>query len=328
MIPAAIALACVGGVSAADWVQTNAPLWGLRDGVRFALHPAGFSGGEGGPRGLIRIGAPVLPGGSHALVNFVAVEPVVGGRRGYSEMESSGLDGVQGRRMTAGVASRSSPAAGVEQLDVPVGVEPFDNGAKIRLVVSQRDDRPDEIRFAVHTQPGSAPVDECILTATMGNMTRARRLWLKDAVLHCRDLCPEFRGDGFAPHAVFPLARLARDAEGAPMAAIAGDEADPASVFPFPGAPFWHYAGMPVKQYWKVPEAGFAPDLRVAVNARRTYWRSRQAIPGGPAFENFEMRTRFREGQVFVFGVAKQAPSDTRPGVRDPSAKEGTTHEP
>lgn len=322
-----MAFAAALPVHAADWVRTNAPLWGLSGGLQFALHPAGFSDGAGGPRGLIRIGAPVLPENRYALVNFIAVEPVVQGRRSYSEMEQSRLDPAQGLRMTAGEASYSTPAPGVDQLSVPVEVEPFANGARVRVVLSQRSDAPDELRCAVHARPGGAPVEECILTATMGNMTRARRLRLTDGTPHCRALYPGFAGDRFAPHAVFPLERIARTAGGDAIAAIAGDEADPAPVVPFPGRPFWRYRGMPVTQYWRVPAADVAPDLRVAVNARAEYWMSRQPIPGGPAFENFEMRTRFREGQVFVFGVTKQSPADF--GLGAPAAggtvgKEGT----
>jgi hypothetical protein len=315
-IPAAALLLAVAlPVSAAEWVQTNVPLWGLEKGLRFALHPAGFGSGVGGPRGLIRIGAPVLPGGAHALVNFIAVEPVVKGKRGYSEMEPSPLDAKPGLRMTAGTPARSMPAPGVEQLEVPVDVESFASGARIRVVLAQRTDAPDELRCSVFTRPGSAPVDDAVLTATMGNMVRTRRLWLADATLHGRTLYPDFSGGSFAPHREFPLARIARTAAGDAIVAITGDEPDPASVVPFPERPFWHYAGAPVTQYWKVPGAEVASDLRVVVNARADYWMSRQPIPGGPAFENFEMRTRFREGQTFVFGVSKLVPGDLMPRV-------------
>ena len=45
-------------------IETNAPLWGIRGGLNFALHPAGFTGGDGGPRGLIRLGYPTLSVGA------------------------------------------------------------------------------------------------------------------------------------------------------------------------------------------------------------------------------------------------------------------------
>jgi len=50
--------------------------------------------------------------------------------------------------------------------------------------------------------------------------------------------------------------------------------------------------------------------LQATVNARYTYWQTRQPIPGGVAFENFELREGFHEGQRFVFGVTKKTPAE------------------
>lgn len=70
---------------------------------------------------------------------------------------------------------------------------------------------------------------------------------------------------------------------------------------------------------WALPPAGFRAreprglirlDLRAVVNGRYMYWRSRQQVPGGIAFENFELRQRFREGQTFVFGITPRTPRD------------------
>lgn len=44
----------------------------------------------------------------------------------------------------------------------------------------------------------------------------------------------------------------------------------------------------------------------VAVNGRRQYWMSRASIPGGIAFENFELRLPFEEGQKLWFGITLQ----------------------
>lgn len=305
-----ICLAASLTVHAAEWISTKQPHWGLRNGLQFALHPEGFGGNEGGPRGLIRVGAPVLPGGGCALVNFIAVEPVVNGKKGFSELEQSLSDSMQGKRFWAGEPIMTSPAPGVDQLDVPMNVEAFANGAKIQVIVSQRSDAPDEIRFTVRTQPGSAPVETCILTATMGNLARARKLWLRDEILNSLQLYPGFQGSGFAPHTIRPLESLARTAEGDIIASITGDETDPASVFPFPGKQRWHYPGVPVTQFWKVPKAEITPDLCVAVNARCEYWQSDRPIPGGVAFENFEMRAPFREGQQFIFGITRSQPME------------------
>lgn len=307
--------------TAPAWLQTGEAKWGLRGGMEFAIHPAGFGGPDGGPRGLIRVGSPVRPDGGQALVNFIAIEPVVAGQRGFSELEFSALDNTQGKRFWADSPRISSPGAGIEQLDVPINVEPFSNGARVRLTVSQRNDAPDEIRIAVHTASGSRPIETCILTATMGNLTRTRRLWLRDEVVSSTQLYPQFRGDGFAPHTVYSLPRLARNATDDVIVAVTSDESDPAAVFPFPGSPAWHYGGAPVTQYWKVDKDAVHDDLQAAVNARYTYWKSRRPIPGGVAFENCELRTRFRDGQSFVFGVTRARPSEM--GINLRSGRDG-----
>jgi hypothetical protein len=163
--------------------------WGRTGGLQFAISPSGFHAPE--PRGLIRIGYPVLTNGGYDLINFIAIEPVVRGRKGFSELERSELDGQAGKRLiilpTSGVttneafASELSVAApGVEELTVRLQVERFQNGAEIAIDLSQRSDEPDEIRLTTHAVPGSAAMEFCILTATMGNRTRAREIWLKE----------------------------------------------------------------------------------------------------------------------------------------------------
>ena len=64
------------------------------------IPPSGFKGHE--PRGLIRLGYPVLTNGGYELINFIAIEPVVRGRKGFSELEKSKLDGVNGVRTRLG----------------------------------------------------------------------------------------------------------------------------------------------------------------------------------------------------------------------------------
>jgi hypothetical protein len=311
-------------------LNTNQPLWGVRGGLLWALPPGGFRFASG-PRGLIRVGYPIATNGGYELVNFIAVEPIVRGKRGFSELEPSSLDHTSGKRIWAVGETNFGPAApqqtltpgrlfqsspGVEQLDVTVQVEPFDNGARVHLVVSQRTDAPDEIQFAVHADPGSAPLDYCILTATMGNLARTRLLWLKDEVPSSLQLYKEHTGEGFAPPRTFPLIRLARSVSGDVLVAVTTDEDDPASVYPFPGRQAWHYGGSKVTQYWKKPHGTAHDDLHVAVNARYTYWQSRQPIPGGVAYENFELRERFYEGQVFCFGITRKTPAQLGLGQR------------
>ncbi|MGD8240281.1 MAG: hypothetical protein PVH68_17130, partial [Armatimonadota bacterium] len=72
-------------------IDADRPVWGLRDGIRFGVWPGAVDDrpGGGGPRGLIRVGYPIMPAGAYALVNFIAIEPIVQGQRGrgYSELE-------------------------------------------------------------------------------------------------------------------------------------------------------------------------------------------------------------------------------------------------
>lgn len=308
--------------SAAEWIRASEdfeqPKWGIRGGLQFAAPPGGFPKPPGGPRGLIRLGYPFLEDGQYHLINFIAVEPVVKGHKGFSELEHSKLDNVQGKRIWTDATSDGKPNAGkvspladgVERLEVTLHVERFDNGAHVDVVVSQRSDRPDEIELEVRPLKDCAAMEYCILTATMGNFARARQLWLKDRVASSVDLYPNYTDRHFAPHRSFPLHELHRNQAGDVMAAITTDEQSPADVKPFPGTSLWHYAGKPVTQYWKKSASTFRDDLHAAVNGRYMYWKSGRPIPGGISFENFELRERFYEGQRFVFGITANTPSE------------------
>lgn len=292
-------------------INSDSGVWGIEGGLKFAIPPAGFTPG-GGPRGLIRIGYPVLSDGGYDLINFIAVEPVVNGSKGFSELERSQLDNVQGKRIWTDDPAEPghlwSPEPGVEQLDVLIRVERFLNGTDIYLVLSQRSDAPDEIRLTLHTEPGSASPDYCVLSATMGNKVRARDLWLKDETISSLDLYADYQEAHFAPHTFFGSDRLRRTPEGGMIAAITTDEEEGSEVDPWPAAPHWNYQGVNVTQYWKKPKGTFRDDLHVAVNARYTYWMSDVPIPGGISYENFEMREGYFEGQPFVFGITTKTP--------------------
>lgn len=337
--------------SSPDWVRGKSnllqPAWGLRGGLLFSLHPGGPSKTSGlpaketgavtspaahnetAPRGLIRLFFPVLDGGKYDLINFIAVEPVVAGRRGLSELELSRLDGVPGKRIWASgdiqpprpvePGKLTRPLPGVEQLAVVLRVERFENGAHVYLVVTQHGNAPDEIQLAVHAEPDSAPLQCCVLTATMGNKARTRLLWLNGEVISSLRLYPNYHGFDFAPiEHVFPLARLFRTAERGVLVAVTTDERDPAAVFPFPGTRLWYYGGTKVTQYWRKPKGTFRDDLSAAVSARYVYWKSKQPIPGGIAYENFEMREPFSEGQSFVFGITRRTPAELGFRAADP----------
>jgi hypothetical protein len=309
----------------ADWIRAGGgasqPVWGVLGGLHFAISPGGFTGGDGGPRGLIRIGYPTLTNGGYDLINFIAIEPIVGGARGYSELEPSHFDGKRGKVFWAGDAPPtnhevavynsgviSKPQPGVEMLTVTVHTEKFDNGAHVRLVLSQRSDAPDELCLTVHVEPDSARIQTCILTATMGNKSRSRLLWLKDETVSRLNIFGDYTGAGFAPQVSFPLAGLPRNAAGDVLVAISNDETNPAAALD--SANFWKYRGAKVTQYWRQPAAELNDSLRCAVNARFMYWMSHNPVPGGLAFENFELVEDFRDGQTFIFGVTKRLPSE------------------
>jgi hypothetical protein len=199
---------------------------------------------------------------------------------------------------------------GVEVLAVPVRVEKFLNGAHVTLTVEQHSDSPDEIQLTVSAESDSAPLEYCILTATMGNKARARHLWLKDQRLSSLELFPDYRDSEFTEHEHFPIERLYQTPQGDLWIAITTDERTPWTVRPPSSAPHWYYGGIPVTQYWRKPSGTWGPDIHAAVNGRYTYWMSNNPIPGGIAFENFELREPFQDRQTFRFGITLRSPAE------------------
>lgn len=307
-----IILAWLGGslhLSAAEWIRpgitATQAMWGIKGGLCWAIHPGGFRARE--PRGLIRLGYPVLAGDQYDLINFIAIEPVVKGRKAYSELEQSKLDKTRGKRIWAEGES-TSVSNEIEQLTVTLRVERFDNGAEVRLLACQRSDQPDELQLTIYADTNSTPLEYCILTATMGNMARTRLLWLKDEVVNSLEIYREYKGKDFAAHKLYSLPQLQSTDTHGVFVAISTDEFDPSATRP-PGK-FWYYGGSKVTQYWRKPAGTYNWDLQLAVNGRYTYWSSRNPIPGGVAFENFEMRERFYNGQQFVFGITRKTPRE------------------
>ena len=190
---------------------------------------------------------------------------------------------------------------GVECLTVWIGVERFDNGADVRVRVRFRADRRHEVEVAGFANEASAPLQNLILTATMGNWARLRVLELANASVHPRELWPDFSGTGFSRHARFQLPALRREGDVAVVSAI-GDEQDPWSVkYADDTADHWRFLGRRARQSWRID--GPHPDLEVLVNARWSYWASASEIPGGPAYENFEIVEPYRPGAAFRFSV-------------------------
>lgn len=281
--------------------------WTVRNGITVSLQPDPLGAGHA-PRGLIRIGLPLRPGEEPRLLNFVAVEPVtMDGWRGLSELEISPTEHKNGLAMWF-----DKPVETKDFVRLTIRMDRFANGAHPYVVAELRKDRPNEVRFEVYAEPDSAPMRQCILTSTMGNYQRLRRLYLKDRVVTAQELFPEPLGQAFARHAVFPLAEMTTNAEGA-YADATGDEKDPrinAEKIAF--MDWWAFRGLPFIQYWRQPNP-VDKDLRVAVNAREIYYGQTVPIPGGKSFENFELSAGFYPGQTFIFGV--RLPEDAPPGA-------------
>ena len=292
--------------------------WGIQGGIAIGLWP------NPGPRGLIRVYTPYLGQPPHTAMNFIAVEPVVGKLRGFSELEKSRLDsGIAGKAMWSSDVLEENPqprepwrpARGVVRgehghrtLSVFIPVEPFDNGARPVVEVRLREDRPHEVCLRVFAAAGGRPMRSCILTATMGNYARLRRLYLKDRVEESRGVYEPFRAvfAGFAAHRQWGISdMLLRN--GRAFVAATPDEPHPANAhYAADVAPHWHYRGVRATQYW---HATARHDLVVRVNGRRTYWASNAAIPGGVAYENFELEAPFEPGQEFCFGIIPDTPA-------------------
>ena len=312
-----------------QWIRPSGPgqplIWGRRDGIVFGLIS---EGGIKGPRGLIRIGV-IEPGSSQPqLLNFIAVEPVAAGvgqrfdRIAFSELERSELDpGQRGKRMSVhpGGAGESSAVSGsletlhtgkatVERLSVRIDVERFQvNGAHVYVIASMDSDHPGELRLQTYAEADSAPLEENTVTATMGNYERLRLLWLKDKTVESTVLFAGYDGNAFTEKWSYSLPEMLRTDEGGAIVFCTSDELSPAKSAANAGA-HWVYPLMKYTQYWRVGGSDVQPDLRVRVNARRVYWNSTEPVPGGIAFENFEVRQRYSAGATFIFGITRLDP--------------------
>jgi hypothetical protein len=326
-----------------QWIRPAKPgdplLWGRKGGIIFGL-PS--EGGLPGPRGLIRLGVISDKTGLPELLNFIAIEPAVAGRRSrgdrmaFSELEPSRMDpGLQGKRLWVGPDGSSAQLSGtlsgtlsvtssilpdgpksIERLTVRIEVERFQaNGAHVYLLASIDSDHPDEVRIAVYRYEDSPKIEELTLTATMGNYERLRWLWLKDRVIDSRELYRSYHGDDFAEHGAYPLRKMLRDSDGDPIVFCTTNEANPQLNPDFTAKDHWRYRLGRLTQYWRVPASDIQPNLRVRVNGRRVYWSSHAPLGGGIAFENFEVRQVYKPGQTFVFGVTRKEPWEIQPAI-------------
>jgi hypothetical protein len=320
--PAAESPAEPAAQRAVDWLRPSdehaEPVWGIKGGVAIGLWPMR------GPRGLFRIYAPYLGQPPGRPVNFISIEPVVKGVRGQSELEVGGQSGRTGLAMWSGDTQAeaasprdpASPARGrvekagdAETLTFYVATEPFRNGARPIVQIVLRADRPHEVGFRLFAPEGSATLDACVLSATMGNYGRLRRLWLYGEVVDARKVWPRFEPDplGFAPWHAWGRDRLVRQ-DGALFVAATSDETDLTRAAYDPAvAPHWHYEGKPATHTWRTADVA---GVVARVNGRATYWGGNAPIPGGVAYENFELEAPFAAGQEFTFGVTPAEPTE------------------
>lgn len=178
-----------------------------------------FSDGSGGPRGLLRLGYEFK--GEIYHINYIAIEPVVDGKIEFSEISPSRVDGKWGKLMWASTNEEPGsfyPAAQtngtisypdpedhrIEELSFYVFIEQFLNGAHPYLKLSIRSDRPQELGIQIFNFDDSATMDRCVVTATMGNYSRLRKLYLKDTIIDSRELYAGFNGIDFIEKEEYP----------------------------------------------------------------------------------------------------------------------------
>src|SRR5690606_31514758 len=164
------------------------PCWGFKDGIQIGLAPLS------GPRGLIRLYAPYADQPLWKPFNFIAFEPMNHKNvKGFSELETSRMDDVQGLRFWRGNSEDASefpspefPAAGKitwvgnkEQLSVYIFSEKFANGSDVFVKATFTAGRPYEVELTNYRPQTAQGVKFFTLSATMGNYARLRQLHLK-----------------------------------------------------------------------------------------------------------------------------------------------------
>lgn len=284
--------------------------------------------------GLIRVGYENK--GSIYLINFLAIEPVVDGKIEYCEISPSRIDNQWGKLMWAGESETDTgyfPGAKtrgailhpdslhpeIEELSVYIFTERFNNGANPYLRLFIRSDNPDELGIEVFNHNRSAPMQRCAVTATMGNYSWLRRLYLKDRVIKSTELYKGYQENGFMERESYDVSQLWKTVNGDILVAAESDE-DFISLSAWPQEKNylekagWRYRpDLKLIQYWRKGASDYGPSLMLRVNGRAKYWsggspdrRDYIDIPGEPSFENFELRGKYHPGQKVYFGITKK----------------------
>ncbi len=285
-------------------------VFGFKNGLQLALYPHSFDDRvNGGPRGLIRVG--FADGGYNYLINYIAVEPLVNNSLGLSELEYD-TDGKQGKNFQL-ISTSILPIGGTinsaESISFSFTMNRFINGAKPTIKATFYRNQPDRVEFTIYSEITNNKIQRITLSSTMGNQTRARHLWLKDRVISSLDLYKNYYGDGFIEDREYKLDELLQLLNGDVIVALTSDELKPNNIKPF-GNNIWYYPGPWLTQYWLKEKNELEPTIKTRVNGRYTYWLTRVPIPGGTAFENFEIREPFRNGQKVWFGITQKTPQE------------------
>ena len=302
------------------------PAWGIKNGIIFSVWPAdlgGIGGGKGGPRGLFRIHKH----GDEGLgwVNFIAVGPITTDLKiGFSELEKSSVDGKSGKYFTPysqeyltkseqmielklsnnfnDIAYFTYPEKGVEQLNVLFEIEKFDNGAHVYITASIRDDKPDEIEFTTYAHEDSVNLKLSAVGSTAGNFNHLRLLWLDEKVVDSRELYSDYTGFNFAPIKIFKYNELQKDSEGSIIVALTRNSDDVEDYFNN------YFTKYKLTQYYKKYSGHYSSNAFATVNGRYVFWKTTTQVPGGIAYENFELDDEFYSGQKIWFGATEKTP--------------------
>src|SRR5690554_6592127 len=317
-----LALSSATGKNSIKWIRPvsdniSTPMWGHSEGIRVGIAPTP------GPRGLLRIFTPYLGHKVDKVFNFIAFEPIPKGEteRGFSELEMSKFDNVRGKFFWSSddsictdppPLSQYSPGIvekidGVETLTIYIFSDTFENGAKPFVRLRFYENNIYELELTTYTCIDSVPLENFILTATMGNYARLRNLHLSDTIKSSLDLWPDYNGNHFTQHDVTNVSQMIKDTKGGVYFIAEPNDEYPMDVeYDIKTRNNWKYYGNKATQYWYSPK----PDknLKGLVNGRFTYWGGNAPIPGGISFENFEFVTPFKSGEVFIFGVTPLSP--------------------
>jgi hypothetical protein len=160
--------------------------------------------------------------------------------------------------------------------------EKFLNRAHPHLKVTIRADKSNEIGLQIFNQEDKAPMQQCPLTATMGNYSRIRLLHLKNKIVDSRKLYEGFDGIHFVEKKPYPVNKLIKTKKGyyitlATMSESFSELASWAQDSSYLPNQWWRYRPpFKVTQYWKTKASDRSDSsLRVRVNGRAKYWSGR-----------------------------------------------------